>query len=65
MPHMTTLLREAESPTDEVIEAAEQLHSDLIVVGHRGMSAIRQMLIGSVASRIVSHAPCSVWVVRQ
>jgi hypothetical protein len=36
----------------------------LIGVGHRGKSVIERLLLGSVASRIVHHASCSVWVVR-
>ena len=35
-----------------------------IVVGHRGLSPIKAFLLGSVSDRVVSHAPCSVLVVR-
>ena len=37
---------------------------DLIVVGSHGYSGIKRWLLGSVAQSVVSHAPCSVEVVR-
>ena len=57
------LLREGD-PADEIITSARNEGYDLIVVGHRGLSPIRAFLLGSVSSRVVTHAPCSVLVVR-
>jgi nucleotide-binding universal stress UspA family protein len=57
------LLREGD-PAYEIIEIAKTEGYDLIVIGHRGLSPILAFLIGSVSNRIVSHAPCSVLVVR-
>jgi nucleotide-binding universal stress UspA family protein len=57
------LLREGD-PAYEIIKAAETEGYDLIVVGHRGLSPIQAFLLGSVSNRVVSHAPCSVLVVR-
>ncbi|MDX2086471.1 MAG: universal stress protein [Kofleriaceae bacterium] len=37
---------------------------DLVVVGTHGRTGLPRMLVGSVAERIVRHAPCSVLVVR-
>jgi nucleotide-binding universal stress UspA family protein len=37
---------------------------DLVVVGTQGRTGLPRMLLGSVAERIVRHAPCSVLVVR-
>ena len=48
---------------DEVLRVAEDAGSDLIVVGSHD-PGLRDYLIGSNASRIVRHAPCSVYVVR-
>lgn len=47
----------------EVLRVAEEAGSDLIVVGSHD-PGLRDYLIGSNASRIVRHAPCSVHVVR-
>jgi nucleotide-binding universal stress UspA family protein len=57
------LLREGD-PADEIVTAAQAGGYDLIVVGHRGLSPVRAFLLGSVSDRVVSHAPCSVLVVR-
>jgi nucleotide-binding universal stress UspA family protein len=51
-------------PIDEVVRIAEEHDVDLIVVGTQGHSAIAHLLLGSVAERIVRHAPCSVLLVR-
>lgn len=37
---------------------------DLIVIGTRGLSGLRRLLLGSVASGVVRCAPCAVMVVR-
>jgi nucleotide-binding universal stress UspA family protein len=51
-------------PIDEIVRIAEEHAADLIVVGTQGHSAIAHLLLGSVAERIVRHAPCSVLLVR-
>lgn len=48
---------------EEVLRVAEEAGSDLIVVGSH-LPGLRDYLLGSNASRIVRHAPCSVHVVR-
>ena len=42
----------------------EQNPTDLLVVGSRGLSAARRLLLGSVSTALVNHAPCPVLVVR-
>jgi nucleotide-binding universal stress UspA family protein len=37
---------------------------DLVVMGTRGRTGIKHVLLGSVAERVVRHAPCAVLVVR-
>lgn len=49
----------------EIIELAEELGADVIVVGSRGLGGIRRALVGSVSDSIVHHAPCPVLVVRK
>lgn len=48
----------------EIVEKAKDGYQ-LIVVGTHGHSGLRHMLIGSVADRVVRHAPCPVLTVRQ
>ncbi len=49
---------------DEILAHLEHHPTDLLVVGSRGLSAARRLLIGSVSSAVVNHAPCPVLVVR-
>lgn len=51
-------------PGQAVIDHVEKVDRALIVVGSRGMSRVRGLLIGSVSQRLTQHAPCPVLVVR-
>jgi len=55
----------AGDPRQSLIEVAERERADLIVVGSHGRSGIAKMMLGSVSSHIVTHAHCSVLVVKQ
>ena len=52
-------------PSHAIVAAAEELSSDLIVMGTRGLTGLKHVLLGSVAERTVRHAPCSVLTVKQ
>ena len=52
------------NPAEKIIEAASKQHADLIVMGAKGLGAIARFLLGSVSTRVVQHANCSVLVVR-
>lgn len=52
-------------PATLIVEAAANLHSELVVVGSRGRGPLRSMLLGSVSAEVVDHAPCPVLVVRR
>lgn len=47
-----------------VLRRAEELKPDLIALGSRGLNAVTRFLLGSVAERVVCHAPCPVLVAR-
>jgi nucleotide-binding universal stress UspA family protein len=47
-----------------ILEYAEKQGIDLIIVGTRGITGFKRMLLGSVASGIVTYAPCPVLVIR-
>jgi nucleotide-binding universal stress UspA family protein len=51
-------------PADQILKAAARQGADLIVVGHRGRSAIRDWVSGSTSRRVFTHATCPVLVVR-
>ena len=52
-------------PKPVIIDEAQEWGADLIVVGSHGHTGIKRWLLGSVALSVVSHAPCSVYVVRE
>jgi nucleotide-binding universal stress UspA family protein len=52
-------------PKSVIIDEAQEWGADLIVVGSHGHTGIKKWLLGSVAQSVVSHAPCSVYVVRE
>lgn len=52
-------------PYHEIVLAAKELQSDLIVIGTHGRTGLRHVLTGSTAERVVRHAPCPVLVVRE
>jgi len=54
----------ATSITDAIIDIAEKERMDLIVIGSRGLSKSSRFKLGSVASKVVAYAPCSVYVVK-
>jgi len=55
--------REGE-PADAIIDVAEELGADLIVVGNKGMTGARRFLLGSVPNKVSHHAPCGVLIAR-
>jgi len=52
------------SPEEFIVEAAGKHGVDLVVMGTRGKKGAKRLLLGSVASKVMSLAPCSVMVVR-
>lgn len=51
-------------PYDEIVKRAEEIHTDMIVIGTHGRTGLKHMLIGSVAERVVRTAACPVLTVR-
>jgi nucleotide-binding universal stress UspA family protein len=52
------------APAQLITEYAEENSMDLIVMGTRGIGSFKRLLLGTVASGVVGHAPCSVLVVK-
>jgi nucleotide-binding universal stress UspA family protein len=50
---------------DAIVAFAEKEGVDLVVIGSRGLSPASRFRMGSVASKVVRHAPCSVYVVKR
>ncbi len=52
------------SPEQNICDLARTLPADLIVVGRRGHSGLKEVFLGSVSTYVTHHAPCSVLVVQ-
>lgn len=52
-------------PFLEIIRIAKEKNVDLIVIGTHGRGALTQMLLGSVADKVIHKAPCPVLSVRE
>ena len=46
------------------VATASRDGTDLVVVGHRGISGVTRVFLGSVSEHVTTHAPCSVIVAR-
>jgi len=61
----STILASSISAADEILSFAEKEKVDLIIIGNRGLGgAVTRFFMGSVASKVATHAPCSVYVVK-
>jgi nucleotide-binding universal stress UspA family protein len=60
---VTTDVQQGE-PKSLIIDASEEWHADLIVLGSHGRKALDRFLMGSVSEATARHARCSVEIVR-
>src|ERR1700730_2917504 len=51
-------------PADAILDVAEEIHADLIIVGNKGMTGAKRFLLGSVPNKVSHHAPCSVMIIQ-
>jgi nucleotide-binding universal stress UspA family protein len=60
---LESLVKEG-APAEVIVEMAEELKAELIVIGTRGLTGLRRMVLGSTAYRVVEWANCHVLVVK-
>jgi nucleotide-binding universal stress UspA family protein len=63
VPDAETVIREA-SPRPVIVDAATELHCQMIVMGTHGRSGLAHLLLGSVAEYVVRHSNVPVVTVR-
>ena len=51
-------------PSEAISSAAQELGADLIVMGTRGLTGLKHVMLGSVAERTIRIAPCPVLTVK-
>jgi len=52
------------SVAESIVNYAAEQKAEMIVIGTRGRSGLKRLVLGSVASGVVAHAGCPVLVVR-
>ena len=58
-----TLAFHSESVFKVIVEEAEKRNIDMIVMGRRGRTGLKRLLMGSVTAKVIGHSPCNVLVV--
>ena len=43
---------------DSIVAYAKEKEADLIIIGTHGRKGIEKIMLGSVAERVIKHAPC-------
>jgi len=55
---------EVGDPAEHILKLARERNVDLIVTATHGRSTLASLVMGSVAEKVIRHAPCPVFVVR-
>jgi nucleotide-binding universal stress UspA family protein len=61
---LTRVAYSGESVAQVILDAAQELHADLILMGTHERDGLIRLLEGSVAEAVMRHAPCPVMTVR-
>ena len=59
------LIADSGDPAESIIQTAEEVEADLIMLGHRGMTAKAPFLLGGVSQKVATYAPCSVLICKE
>lgn len=62
--HLGEVLWRDGDPASEIVNAVEDTHADLVLLGVSGRTGWQRLRLGSVAESVVREAPCNVLVVR-
>ena len=57
-----TIVHMGARPDQLIVQEARDKKVDLIVLGTHGRTGLKKLLMGSVAERVIGHAPCAVLV---
>jgi nucleotide-binding universal stress UspA family protein len=61
---MTDIVEGVKSVSTTIMEYAESENIDLIIIGSRGRTSFKKLLLGSVSSNVMKNAHCAVLVIR-
>ncbi len=51
-------------PASVILASAERKKYDVIIMGSRGMGQLKELLLGSVSSKVIHHSLCPVLLIR-
>lgn len=52
------------NPAEKILEAADEVGADMIVIGSYGRHGAKRFLLGSVSSKVVEHSKSNVLVIK-
>ena len=52
------------NPASVILDYGKKEKFDLVIMGSRGMGKFKQLILGSVSSKIVHHSPCAILLIR-
>jgi nucleotide-binding universal stress UspA family protein len=58
------IIEKSDSIAKAIIGYAKQNNYDVIIIGTKGMTAVEEFFLGSVANNVIHHAHCPVFAIR-
>jgi nucleotide-binding universal stress UspA family protein len=52
------------NPASVILDYSKKEKFDIVIMGSRGMGKFKELILGSVSSKIVHHSPCAVLLIR-
>ncbi|MFD0961775.1 universal stress protein [Paenibacillus chungangensis] len=53
------------NPADVIVEWSQNNHTDMIIIGSRGLNAVSEVIMGSVSRKVLHQANCPVLIVKK
>jgi nucleotide-binding universal stress UspA family protein len=57
------IIHEGEEPYKYIVDGASKNKVEMIIMGRRGRTGLKRLMMGSVTAKVIGHAPCKVLVV--
>jgi nucleotide-binding universal stress UspA family protein len=52
------------NPAPVILDYSKKENFDLVIMGSRGMGKFKELILGSVSSKIMHHSPCAIMIIR-
>lgn len=57
------VIHQGEDSYRYIVDEAAKRHAEMIIMGRRGRTGLKRLMMGSVTAKVIGHAPCNVLVV--